>query len=111
MRLEIRSRKPVSVGTRSSIVRRLRFVLGRFGSRVQSATVRLSVRVDARGYAAKRCRIIVRLEFGRIVCVEDAGEDLQAAIDRATGRIARSVQRALERSQTGMADEYEVDSR
>jgi ribosome-associated translation inhibitor RaiA len=98
MRLEVRSRKPVRAGLRDSIERRLRFILGRFGSRVQSATVRLSECRDAQGHAMKRCEI-VRMGFGRIARIEDTGDDFRAAMDCATERIARSVQRALERSQ------------
>ena len=99
MRLEVRSCKPVRAGLRDSIERRLRFILGRFGSRVQSATVRLSECRDAQGHAMKRCEIVVRMGLGRIARVADAGDDLRAAMDRATERITRSVQRALERSQ------------
>jgi hypothetical protein len=95
MRMEIRSRRPIRADLRGSLVRRLRFVLGRFGSRVRSATVRLSEGSDAQGHAAKRCEIVVRLEFRRVVSVQDSGEDLPTAIDRATGRIARAAQRAL----------------
>lgn len=79
---------------RSYVERRLRFALGRFGSRVGQVTVR----IGADGWAQSRCRISTEvLPFGR-VAVDESDPDLFAAIDRATGRIGRLFGRELERA-------------
>ncbi len=78
---------------RSYVERRLRFALGRFGSRVGEVTVRIS----GDGPAEMRCRIDSEIRpFGR-VAVEESDADLFAAIDRATGRIGRLFGRELHR--------------
>src|SRR5436305_12799364 len=77
----------------SYVERRLRFGLGRFGSRVGQITVR----VGAAGPGERQCRISTEvLPFGR-VAVEETDADLFVAIDRATGRIGRVFGRELER--------------
>lgn len=77
----------------SYIERRLRFGLGRFGTRVGQVTVRIS----SDGKDEHRCRISAEvLPFGR-VAVEEADPDLFLAIDRAAGRIGRLFGRELER--------------
>jgi putative sigma-54 modulation protein len=79
---------------RSYVERRLRFSLGRFGSRVGEVTVRLG----GAGGAGQRCRVSAELvPFGR-VAVEESDPDLFAAMDRATGRIGRLFGRELERA-------------
>ena len=76
----------------SYVERRLRFGLGRFGSRVGQVTVRIGD-----GPGGCQCRISTEiLAFGR-VAVEEKDPDLFAAIDRATGRIGRLFGRELER--------------
>jgi putative sigma-54 modulation protein len=81
-------------GFNSYVERRLRFALGRFGGRVGHVTVR----VDADGRSASRCRISAEvLPFGHIE-VEESDPDLFIAIDRATGRIGRLFGRKLERA-------------
>ena len=77
----------------SYVERRLRFGLGRFGSRVGQVTVR----IGEDGPGECECRISTELlPFGR-VAVEEKDPDLFAAIDRATGRIGRLFGRELER--------------
>ena len=78
----------------SYVERRLRFALGRFGSRVGHVTVR----IGGDGPAENRCRISTEvLPFGH-VAVEESDPDLFVAIDRATGRIGRLFGRELERA-------------
>ncbi|HWR16802.1 MAG TPA: HPF/RaiA family ribosome-associated protein [Terriglobales bacterium] len=78
---------------KSYVERRLRFALGRFGSRVGQITVRIT----GGGREEHRCRISAEvLPFGR-VAVEEADMDLFSALDRATGRIGRLFGRELER--------------
>jgi ribosomal subunit interface protein len=77
---------------RGYIERRLRFGLGRFGSRVRQVTVRISSSANE-----TECRITTELRpFGR-VAVREVDTDLFAAIDRATGRVGRLFGRELHR--------------
>ena len=97
MRMEFRSSGPSTAALRAALVRRLRFVLGRFGSRIRTATVWLGDLSPDQEDASKHCKIVLRLKSGHVVGVEDAAEDFQTAIERATDRIARSVERELAR--------------
>ena len=77
----------------SYVDRRLRYALGRFGSRVGP----ISVNVAGEGPMQTHCRIVAEvLPFGR-VAVEENGADFFTAVDRATGRIGRLFGRELER--------------
>jgi hypothetical protein len=105
MRMEIRSRNRVSINLRSSIKRRLRFVLGRFAGRVSQVTVLLAELSRPHEKTAKRCKILVKLVRGGQVCVEDTDADFQIVADRATGRIGQSVLRALDRPHPAMSSE------
>ena len=98
MRLAIRS-QDLDIGQRlrGSIERRLRFVLGRFGTRIGSVTVHLADLNGPRGGLDKRCRIVVRLVRAGQVFVEDTDADLGAVVDRATDRVGQAVRRELER--------------
>jgi putative sigma-54 modulation protein len=103
MRMEIRSQSRVSIKLRGSIERRLRFVLARFGSRVNRVTVRLAEVNGARGEAAKLCKVVVQLVPRGMVCVEETDTDFQTVADRATGRVGRAVGRELERRNAAKA--------
>jgi ribosome-associated translation inhibitor RaiA len=98
MRLQIRRRNlEVSPELRGSIERRLRFVLGRFGSRIGHVTVYLAECKSAHGTMGKRCRIVVRLLRSDEVSIDDTDEDLGAVVNRAMERVGPSVRRKLER--------------
>jgi hypothetical protein len=102
MWIEIRDRERLEPELLRSIERRLRFVLGRFGSRVQRVTVCLA-ELDgnaAQGEAGKRCTIAVKLAPHGTVHVEDTDTDCQTVVDRVTGSVSRLVQRELERLRT-----------
>jgi ribosome-associated translation inhibitor RaiA len=73
------------------VQRRLGLALARFGDLVDTVAVRFT-RTDT----GSRCEIEVRLR-PRSLRAEDTDADLIAALDRAGGRIARSVSRAVER--------------
>jgi hypothetical protein len=98
MRMEIQSRNRVSIKLRSSIERRLRFVLGRFAGRVSRVTVLLNELNGTDGKATKRCKIVIQFDTSAQVSVEDTDVDFQIAADRATGRVGQSVQHSLERA-------------
>ncbi len=81
---------------RNHIERRLRFALGRFGDRVGNVTVTLT---GPEGRAAEsRCRIRIEVVPRGSFAVEERGQDLLAAIDRAAGRIGRLFGREIERT-------------
>lgn len=85
--------KELAEAFKSYIERRLKFGLGRFGTRVGQVTIRLT----GGGKEEHRCRISAEvIPFGR-VAVEEADPDLFLAIDRAAGRIGRLFGRELER--------------
>jgi ribosome-associated translation inhibitor RaiA len=97
MRMAIHSQHRVNQQLRESIERRVRFVLGRFGNRIGHVAIFISDQSRGHGNAAKRCKIIVQLIRRGEVCVENTDGDFQIVVNRATGRIGQSVQRALER--------------
>jgi hypothetical protein len=102
MRLEIRSKGlEVGSGLRDSIRRRLRFVLGRFGSRVRRVTVDLADANAPAGGADKGCRIVALLAPNGRVCVEVRETDLGSALTRAAERVGPAVSRELLRRRDG----------
>lgn len=98
MKIDVRGRHiEVSDALYTQAERRLRFALGRFGSRVLQATVLVSDANGPRGGIDKHCRITVTLSSARQVMVEVMDADLSSAVDRAAGRSGRAVARELER--------------
>jgi len=71
--------------------RSIRFALGRFSSRVERVSVVLSHEDGANGGMCKTCRFRVRLLGLPTVAIKEADFDISAAIDRAAGRIGRTV--------------------
>ena len=105
MRVEIRGRRiEVTDQLRAHGERSLAFALARFGMRIESVTVYL-VDVDGpRGGVDKCCRIDVKLRPAGRVFVEEAASGLHTALDRAAGRVGRSVGRKLRREQSRRLD-------
>jgi len=87
----------VTGALRVHVGRRLAFALSRFGQRSGRVLVRLVDVNGPRGGDDKQCRLDVSLIPSGNVLVEDVDADMYAAIDRATGRAARSVVRELQR--------------
>ena len=101
MKLEIRRQGvEVSDEVQAHIERRLLFALGRFSPRIQRVAVYLADLNGPKGGVDKRCRLVARLLRSGVVTVEDRGAELTALIDRASDRLARTVQRKLERRRT-----------
>ncbi len=99
MRIEIRGREVgVTAALTEHVERRLRFALGRFATKVRRATVRLSDANGPRGGVDKLCRIAVTMPRFQPMVIEDTASDLYAAIDRASDRASRVVERQLSRS-------------
>jgi ribosome-associated translation inhibitor RaiA len=97
MQLQMRSQNVIiSQEMRGSIERRLRFVLGRFGSRIGRVTVHLAELSSLNGTTGMRCRIVVHLLGSGRFSVEDTDPDLSAVVIRAMDRVGHSVRRELE---------------
>jgi putative sigma-54 modulation protein len=94
MQVELRgANRDVAAVLQPYLERRLRFALGRFGSRVGQVLVTIT----RNGGAHTGCRISTGIvPFGRID-VEEIALDLFTAIDRAAGRVGRVFGRELER--------------
>jgi ribosome-associated translation inhibitor RaiA len=97
VKIQIRERNlALTAAERSDVEGRLAFTLARFSDRIAKVVVRLS---DAGGGGAgeldRRCQIDVDIR-PQTLHVEDKDADVLAALNRATGRLARAVARALE---------------
>lgn len=75
----------------------LRFALTYFENNIQRVILRLSGINGPRGGAEKHCHIQVVLKSLPDVVIEDSEADLCIAIDRATDRAGRTVERRLTR--------------
>lgn len=111
MKLQIRlQRVEVNNEFQEHIERRLLFALGRFSPRIQRVAVYLADLNGPKGGVDKRCRLVARLLRSGVVTVEDQDAELTVLIDRAAQRLARTVQRKLERrritSASRNADSY-----
>ncbi len=79
-------------------VRRIRFALGRFSSRVGGVVIRISDTNGSRGGVDQCCHIATDLMGVRKIVVEHTDADLFTAIDRACDRLAQSLRREMERT-------------
>jgi ribosome-associated translation inhibitor RaiA len=98
VKIQIRERSvPLTEAERSDVEGRLAFTLARFSDRIAKVVVRLSDvgGGGATGMLDKRCQIDVDIR-PQTLHVEDEDANLLAAFNRATGRLARAVARALE---------------
>jgi ribosomal subunit interface protein len=79
------------------IKRRINFVLSSRNDQIKRINVRLLDINGPRGGIDKRCRIHITLPRLSDIVIEDTEPDLYAAIDRATDRAGRTVNRRLAR--------------
>jgi hypothetical protein len=91
----------VSLDLRTSVQRRLWFVLGRFGRRIGRVTVDFAEREIPGRPSATRCRIMVNLIRSSRFCVEETGADVTAVVERAAFRVGQLVQREIDRQREG----------
>lgn len=77
------------------ITRRAGFALSRLASRIRRVEVRFVDVNGPRGGIDKRCRVLLHLDRGLPVLVEEKGSDLLALIDRAMDRVGRAVHKRL----------------
>ncbi len=75
--------------------KRLGFTLARGAGHVRRVEVTLSDLNGPRGGIDMRCLVRVKLDGLQPVVVEDVQSDLYSAIDRAAGRVGRTVMRRL----------------
>ena len=98
MQMEIQARDfPLTKALGSYIKRRINFVLSSRYDQIQRIIVRLSDINGPRGGVDKRCLIQISLPRLADIVIEDTESDLYVAIDRATDRAGRTVNRRLMR--------------
>jgi len=98
MQINIQARNfSLTDALRSHAERRLRFALTCCDDHIQRVVMRLSDINGPRGGADKRCHLQVVLAGLPDVVIEDTEADLYVAIDRATDRAGRTVERRLAR--------------
>jgi putative sigma-54 modulation protein len=87
-------------GLREHVARRLAYALNHGSDSVSRIVVRLSDVNGPRGGVDKRCGIEIRLKGASAVAIEDTEADLYVAIDRASERAGRTLDRRLARRRT-----------
>jgi len=98
MRIELRGPAGLlSDPLRDYAGRRLRFAVGRFATRIGWLTLRVVDVNGPRGGVDKECQIVVKLVPWGGLKIEERDLDLYVAVDRATGRLGRSLAREVER--------------
>jgi putative sigma-54 modulation protein len=98
MQIDIQARSfSLTDALRSHAEWRLRFALTFFDNHIQRVVMRLSDINGPRGGTDKRCHLQVVLKGLPDVVIEDTEADLCVAIDRATDRAGRTVERRLAR--------------
>ena len=98
MRLFIRCKDfTLSEAVRERIRLRLASILARFADRIGDVTTSFADLNGPKGGVDKQCRVVVRLRPRGKVTIEETDRDLFAAITRASGRVKRTVGRAVQR--------------
>jgi len=101
MQIEIQARDfTLTESLGSYIERRINFFLSSKYDQIKRIRVSLSDINGPRGGVDKRCQIQISLPRLKDIVIEDTELDLYIAIDRATDRIARTVNRRLARQHT-----------
>lgn len=96
----------LAAALRSHVERRLRLRLGRWADRLGRVAVRISdvASPNGAGGSGKACRISVQLPLSdKTIRRETVDADIYAAIEYATERIGRSVDRELDESEQAAA--------
>ena len=102
MQIDIQARSfSLTDALRSHAEWRMQFALTFFDNHIQRVVMRLSDINRPRVGADKRCHLQVVLAGLPDVVIEDTEADLYAAIDRATDRAGRTVERRLARRAIG----------
>ncbi len=109
MHLDVRiQNNDLGAAVRNYVIRRLRFTMGRFASRVGRIVIRISDVNGVRGGIDQCCRVTAEiLPSGRVV-VEQVDADLFAAIDRACERVGQAFKRKVEGVRNGHAERESV---
>ncbi len=100
MQIEIQSRDfTLTEALEAYIKRRFNFVLSNRYDQIKRIRICLSDINGPRGGIDKRCRIQISLPHLKDIVIEDTESDLYIAIDRATDRAGRTINRRLTRLQ------------
>ena len=82
---------------RTRLEDRIATILSRFADRIQAIRVHLEDENGPKGGVDHRCQIEASLSYGPSMIVEARDVDAPTAVDRATRRLLRKVQRDIER--------------
>ena len=98
MKVEIRTHGlKLTDELRAHVEKRLRFGLNWARDEVDKVLIRFTDINGPRGGDDKRCQVRIPLSGMRDVVIEDTAEDLRVAIDSATERASRTLERRLSR--------------
>lgn len=90
--------------------RRLRFSVRRLVHHIRRLRIYVEDLNGPRGGIDKRCRIVVEFAPSGNLVIEETAARIHEAVDRAAGRLRRSVRRELKRRQTRRLGKVRVDS-
>ena len=96
---------------RNYTVRRLRFALGRFASRMGRIVVRISDTNGVRGGIDQSCHISAELRPSGRVVLDQSDADLFTAIDRASERVGQAFKREIQRTRQARTGRESVRTR
>ncbi len=82
----------------TTLERRLRFALGRFGDSINGVAVSLTDLNEPKGGILKECLITVNLRKGGEVIVQGSGKDCSVTLNYCADRIGRAVERELSKN-------------
>ena len=96
---------------RERVTRRVGYALARFGEHIGRVTARLWFSRPPTASGLKRCQIEVELKLPKTIKAETSHSEMLEAVDRAAGRLGRSIARALTVNQTALASPGASDPR
>jgi len=110
MQVDIQARHfSLTEALRNHAERRLRFALTCFDDHIQRVVIRLSDINGPKGGVDKHCHLQVVLSGLHDVVIEDTEADMYVAINRATDRAGRTVERRIGRQQTLLRHGYSTE--
>jgi len=112
MQLEIRATNfGLEPGVRNHIERRIMMSLDRYAPRVGRVEVVVTNMLGRNHVRQLQCRVLAKLLHAQDVVVEQTDADLVTAVDRAAGRLKRTVRRYINRRRASARRENQSRAR